>query len=58
LLQWGIGGVLNLWPVAEGRYDAAGYYCAWLALFAAQAAALAWMLVETRAFRSATAGAP
>ncbi len=53
LLQWGIGGVLNLWPVAStgdgaGRYDAAGYYAAWLTLFAAQALAIVRLMVETR----------
>ena len=57
LLQWGIGGVLNRWPVVEGRYDAAGYYGAWLVLFAAQAAALVWLLVETRGARAGTSGA-
>lgn len=54
LLQSGIGGVLNLWPVAStgdgtGRYDAAGYYAAWLTLFAAQALAIVRLIVETRA---------
>ena len=49
LLQWGIGGVLNLWPVTDGHYDAAGYYVAWLVLFAGQAVALVWMMTQTRA---------
>ena len=47
-LQWGIGGVLNLWPIEQGRYAAAGYYAAWLTLLAAQGVALVWMLVQTR----------
>lgn len=53
LLQWGIGGVLNMWPAAQGRYDAAGYYAAWLVLFAAQGLALTWMLLETRHAKAA-----
>ncbi len=56
LLQWGIGGVLNLWPVVEGRYDAAGYYSAWLVLFGGQGLALLWLLAETRPAKSAAVG--
>ena len=48
LLQWGIGLVLNLWPVANGHYAAAGYYRAWIALFVLQAIAIAWLSVTTR----------
>ena len=47
-LQWGIGMVLNQWPIEEGRYAAAGYYAAWLTLLAAQGIALAWMLMQMR----------
>ena len=47
-LQWGIGNVLNQWPIEEGRYAAAGYYAAWLTLLAAQGIALVWMLLQTR----------
>ena len=57
LLQWGIGGVLNLWPVAggadgAGRYDAAGYYAAWLTLFAVQGLAIVRLIAETRAAKA------
>lgn len=47
-LQWGIGMVLHSWPVVAGRYDAAGYYTAWLVLFAAQGVALSWLVFEGR----------
>ena len=55
LLQWGIGAVLNQWPIEEGRYAAAGYYAAWLTLLAAQVFAVAWLLVQ---MRGATARVP
>ncbi|HZQ72095.1 MAG TPA: MFS transporter [Burkholderiales bacterium] len=44
--QWGIGEVLKLYPVSDGRYAAAGYGAAFLILALLQAAALAWMLAS------------
>lgn len=41
--QWGIGAVLRLYPVADGRYAAEGYATAFLILGALQLAALAWL---------------
>jgi len=43
LFQWGIGAVLRLYPVAEGRYAPEGYDTALLILGALQLAALAWL---------------
>ncbi len=41
--QWGIGAVLKLYPVVDGRYAPQGYGAAFLALAALQLAALAWL---------------
>jgi MFS family permease len=43
LFQWGIGAVLRLYPVADGRYAPEGYGAALLILGALQLAALAWL---------------
>ena len=43
LFQWGIGAVLRLYPVADGRYAPEGYDAALLFLGALQLAALAWL---------------
>ena len=51
LLQWGIGAVLNLWPVVDGRYAATGYYRAWIVLLLLQALAAIWLAFATRAAR-------
>ncbi len=48
LLQWGIGVVLNLWPVVDGRYAAQGYYRAWIVLVLLQLAAAIWLAFATR----------
>ena len=42
--QWGVGAILGNWPSAQGRYDPEGYRVAFGLLFAAQAAAAAWLL--------------
>jgi hypothetical protein len=44
VFQWGIGAVLRLYPVADGRYAQQGYTAAFLALGALQLAALLWIL--------------
>jgi MFS family permease len=41
--QWGIGAVLRLYPVNDGRYAPDGYAAAFLVLGALQLAALAWL---------------
>jgi MFS family permease len=43
-LQWGIGAVLKLYPVVDGRYSPTGYSVAFATLAAAQLAAIAWLL--------------
>lgn len=44
LFQWGIGAVLRLFPVAEGRYAVEGYSTALWILAALQFAVIAWLL--------------
>jgi MFS family permease len=48
LMQWGVGAVLKLYPVLDGRYAAAGYTAAFTTLAALQFAALAWLLPMRR----------
>lgn len=43
-LQWGIGAVLKMYPVVDGRYSPTGYSVAFATLAAAQLAAIAWLL--------------
>lgn len=42
--QWGVGAVLRLYPVADGRYSPEGYSAALGILAALQLATLAWLL--------------
>jgi MFS family permease len=44
VFQWGIGAVLRLYPVAEGRYAPEGYATAFLILGALQLLVIAWLL--------------
>ncbi len=48
VFQWGVGAILGLWPVADGRYDPEAYRAAFGLLLAAQAAAAAWLLTARR----------
>jgi predicted MFS family arabinose efflux permease len=43
-IQWGVGAVLRLYPVLDGRYAPEGYRAAFLGLAALQLAAIAWLL--------------
>ena len=47
-VQWGIGVVLDQWPVMEGHYAAAGYQAAFGALLAVQLVCYAIMLIGER----------
>ena len=44
LFQWGIGAVLRLYPVADGRYAPEGYAVAFAILGVLQLMAIAWLL--------------
>ena len=48
LAQWGIGAVINLWPVTNGTYDPRGYTAAFGLCFALQGLSLAWFLLVER----------
>jgi predicted MFS family arabinose efflux permease len=52
LFQWGIGAVLRLYPVTDGRYSPDGYAVALFSLGVLQLAAVAW-LMPMREARSA-----
>ncbi len=44
LFQWGIGAVLRLFPVSDGRYSPEGYVAAFAILAVLQAAVIAWLI--------------
>jgi hypothetical protein len=44
LFQWGIGAILRLYPVTDGRYSPDGYTTALFSLSVLQLAALAWLM--------------
>src|SRR6478609_1695314 len=44
VLQWGIGAVLKMYPVVDGRYSPTGYTVAFATLAIAQFLAIAWLL--------------
>ncbi len=46
--QWAMGAVIDLWPVADGRYPLAGYRAAFGMMLALQVVALAWYFVAGR----------
>jgi len=46
-LQWGMGEVINLWPVAaDGAYSVMGYRAAFGVALALQVVAFIWMLLR------------
>ena len=57
-LQWGIGAVLRLFPIVDGRYSPAGYAVAFSCLAAMQLAAMAWLLIGDRPHLSQTGSVP
>ena len=42
-IQWGVGAVLRLYPVLDGRYAPEGYRAAFFALALLQLATIAWL---------------
>ena len=48
--QWGIGAVLDQWPVIDGRYAPPGYQAAFAALLVLQLAAYGVMLVKEKPY--------
>jgi hypothetical protein len=55
VVQWAIGGIIELWPVVDGRYHVGGYRAAFGAFLAVQALAFGWMLLDGCRLRRAHA---
>ncbi|TNF52994.1 MAG: MFS transporter [Gammaproteobacteria bacterium] len=51
VLQWGLGAVIGLWPLATGGYALAGYRVAFGAALALQVVALGWFWYASHASR-------
>ncbi|HSC94367.1 MAG TPA: MFS transporter [Burkholderiales bacterium] len=47
-IQYGIGAIIGLWPVADGRYAVEGYRAAFGLCWVLQAAAVAWLAYAER----------
>ncbi|MGD8257828.1 MAG: hypothetical protein PVH56_09695, partial [Desulfobacterales bacterium] len=44
--QWGIGAIINLWPIAgDGGYSPAGYQAAFATMLCLQLLSLLWFIV-------------
>ena len=50
LAQWGIGSVLRLYPVADGRYSPEGYAAAFIGLGVLQLTSVLWLLPMRQRF--------
>jgi hypothetical protein len=48
-IQYGIGAIIGLWPVTDGRYAVEGYRAAFGLCWVLQAAAVAWLAYAERA---------
>jgi MFS family permease len=48
VVQWAIGGIIERWPVLDGRYHVDGYRAAFGFFLAVQALGFAWMLLDAR----------
>lgn len=49
LVQFGVGAIINLWPVVDGRYAPDGYRAAFGLCWVLQAASVAWLAYAERA---------
>lgn len=47
-VQWGVGAIINLWPVVDGRYALEGYRAAFSLCWLLQAASVAWLAYAER----------
>lgn len=48
VVQWAVGGIIERWPLVEGRYDTAGFQAAFGVFLAVQAVGFGWMTLEAR----------
>jgi hypothetical protein len=47
--QFGVGAIINLWPVVDGRYALAGYRASFALFWLLQVAAVVWLAWQERA---------
>jgi len=57
VVQWAIGGIIQLWPVLDGGYHVGGYRAAFGVFLAVQVLAFGWMLLDGQRLRGSTAAA-
>jgi len=57
VVQWAIGGIIQLWPVLDGGYHVGGYRAAFGVFLALQVLAFGWMLLDGQRLRGSTAAA-
>jgi MFS family permease len=48
VVQFGVGAIINLWPVIEGRYAAEGYFTSFMLCWILQVLAVAWLAYDER----------
>ena len=49
VIQWGIGAIIDLWPVSDGgRYDPAGHRAAFIVMLVLQVIAYLWFIRPQR----------
>lgn len=56
--QWGIGAIINLWPVVDGKYHPGGYQAAFGLFLALQVAALAWLILDETRMKALQTSSP
>ena len=54
-VQWAMGGIIQRWPVIDGRTPADGYRAAFASSLAVQLLAFAWALIDARRMRGSAA---
>ena len=50
-VQFGVGAIVNLWPVVDGHYALEGYRASFAFFWVMQVAAVAWLAYEVRRFQ-------
>ncbi len=48
VVQFGVGAIINLWPVTDGRYAAEGYRASFALCWILQALSVAWLAYAER----------
>ena len=50
-VQFGVGAIVNLWPIVDGHYALEGYRASFAFFWVMQVAAVAWLAYEVRRFQ-------